>query len=106
MIKFGKRLSLMLLLVVSSTAWSELVIRVTQGNDQPTIIAVSPIALNGIAVKQDIAAIVEADLQRSGLFRATPRRDMLAFPSRSNDVYYRDWRMLGTEYLVVGLCVR
>ncbi len=102
MIKFGKRLSLMLLLVVSSTAWSELVIRVTQGNDQPTIIAVSPIALNGIAVKQDIAAIVEADLQRSGLFRATPRRDMLAFPSRSNDVYYRDWRMLGTEYLVVG----
>ncbi|MDB2533819.1 Tol-Pal system beta propeller repeat protein TolB [Porticoccaceae bacterium] len=95
-------MSLLLLLVVSSTAWSELVIRVTQGNDKPTIVAVSPIALNGIAVKQDIAAIVEADLERSGLFRATPRRDMLAFPSRSSEVYYRDWRMLGTEYLVVG----
>ena len=102
MLKLGKRLSLLLLLVVSSTAWSELVIRVTQGNDKPTIVAVSPIALNGIAVKEDIAAIVEADLQRSGLFRATPRRDMLAFPSRSSEVYYRDWRMLGTEYLVVG----
>ena len=102
MLKLGKRLSLLLLLVVSSTAWSELVIRVTQGNDKPTIVAVSPIALNGIAVKQDIAAIVEADLERSGLFRATPRRDMLAFPSRSSEVYYRDWRMLGTEYLVVG----
>lgn len=102
MLKLGKRLSLLLLLVVSSTAWSELIIRVTQGNDKPTIVAVSPIALNGIAVKQDIAAIVEADLERSGLFRATPRRDMLAFPSRSSDVYYRDWRMLGTEYLVVG----
>ena len=102
MLKLGKRLSLLLLLVVSGTAWSELVIRVTQGNDKPTIVAVSPIALNGIAVKQDIAAIVEADLERSGLFRATPRRDMLAFPSRSSEVYYRDWRMLGTEYLVVG----
>ena len=102
MLKLGKRLSLLLLLVVSSTAWSELIIRVTQGNDKPTIVAVSPIALNGIAVKQDIAAIVEADLERSGLFRATPRRDMLAFPSRSSEVYYRDWRMLGTEYLVVG----
>jgi len=102
LLKLGKRLSLLLLLVVSSTAWSELVIRVTQGNDKPTIVAVSPIALNGIAVKQDIAAIVEADLERSGLFRATPRRDMLAFPSRSSEVYYRDWRMLGTEYLVVG----
>jgi TolB protein len=102
LLKPGKRLSLLLLLVVSSTAWSELIIRVTQGNDKPTIVAVSPIALNGIAVKEDIAAIVEADLQRSGLFRATPRRDMLAFPSRSSEVYYRDWRMLGTEYLVVG----
>ena len=102
MLKPGKRLSLLLLLVVSSTAWSELIIRVTQGNDKPTIVAVSPIALNGIAVKEDIAAIVEADLQRSGLFHATPRRDMLAFPSRSSEVYYRDWRMLGTEYLVVG----
>ena len=87
---------------LSSGAQSELVIRVTQGNDQPTIVAISPIALNGLAIKEDIGAIVEADLERSGLFRAIPRRDMLAFPSRSRDVYYRDWRMLGTEYLVVG----
>jgi TolB protein len=87
---------------LSSGAQSELVIRVTQGNDEPTIVAISPIALNGLAIKEDIGAIVEADLERSGLFRATPRRDMLAFPSRSRDVYYRDWRMLGTEYLVVG----
>ena len=77
-------------------------IRVTQGNDKPTVIAVSPIGLNGIRVKEDIGAIVEADLQRSGLFRATPRRDMLAFPSAAKDVYFRDWRILGTEYLVVG----
>lgn len=89
-------------LPLSGTVWAELVIRVTQGNDQPTIVAVSPIALNGLAISEDIGAIVEADLQRSGLFRSIPRRDMLAFPSRASDVYYRDWRMLGSEYLVVG----
>ncbi len=89
-------------LVISSSAWSELVIRVTQGNDQPTVIAVSPIELNGIRIQEDIGAIVEADLSRSGLFKITPRRDMLAFPSRAGDVYYRDWRVLGAEYLVVG----
>ena len=93
---------MLLLLVLSSSAWSELVIRVTQGNDKPTIVAVSPIALNGIQIKEDIGSIVEADLKRSGLFSAIPRRDMLAFPSIAKDVYYRDWRMLGTEYLVVG----
>ena len=77
-------------------------IRVTQGNDKPTIVAISPIALNGIQIKEDIGRIVEADLKRSGLFSAIPRRDMLAFPAFSKDVYYRDWRMLGAEYLVVG----
>ncbi|MGB2045734.1 MAG: Tol-Pal system beta propeller repeat protein TolB [Porticoccaceae bacterium] len=102
MIKFIKALLLLLLLTQSATAWSELVIRVTQGNDKPTVVAVSPIGLNGIRIKEDIGAIVEADLQRSGLFRATPRRDMLAFPSAAKDVYFRDWRILGTEYLVVG----
>ena len=91
-----------LLALSSSSAWSELVIRVTQGNDKPTTVAVSPIALNGLRIKEDIGAIVEADLQRSGLFRTTPRRDMLAFPSKASDVYFRDWRMLGSEYLVVG----
>ena len=50
-----------LFLALSSSAWSELVIRVTQGNDQPTIIAVAPIALNGIQIKEDIGSIVEAD---------------------------------------------
>lgn len=94
-----------LFLALSSSAWSELVIRVTQGNDQPTIIAVAPIALNGIQIKEDIGSIVEADLKRSGLFSAIPRRDMLAFPSVASDVYYRDWRMLGTEYLVVGAMI-
>ncbi len=102
MVKFSKAILLLLLLAQSVTAWSELVIRVTQGNDKPTVVAVSPIALNGIRIKEDIGAIVEADLQRSGLFRATPRRDMLAFPSAAKDVYFRDWRILGAEYLVVG----
>jgi TolB protein len=96
------RLLPILLMMAASAAWGELVIRVTQGNDKPTIIAIAPIAMNGIAVGQDIGSIVEADLQRSGLFRVTPRRDMLAFPSRAADVYYRDWRLLGSEYLVVG----
>ena len=99
-----RRLSLIILLLLplSGGTWAELVIRVTQGNDQPTIVAVSPIALNGLPIREDIGAIVEADLQRSGLFRSIPRRDMLAFPARASDVYYRDWRMLGSEYLVVG----
>ena len=97
-----KSVLLLVLLLASSSAWSELIIRVTQGNDKPTMIAVPPIALNGIQIDEDIGRIVEGDLKRSGLFAVIPRTDMLAFPSTPEDVYFRDWRILGIEYLVVG----
>jgi len=93
---------LLIALFMGSSAYGELVIRVTEGNDQPTIIALSPFDLKDIQIDEDIAAIVEADLRRSGLFELIPRQDMLAFPTKPSDVYYRDWRLLGVEYLVVG----
>ena len=102
MLSRKKSVLLLVLLLASSSAWSELIIRVTQGNDKPTMIAVPPIALNGIQIDEDIGRIVEGDLKRSGLFAAIPRTDMLAFPSTAEDVYFRDWRILGIEYLVVG----
>ena len=93
---------LLVALLIANSAYGELVIRVTEGNDQPTIIALSPFDLKGLKVDEDITDIVQSDLLRSGLFKLIPRSDMLAFPSNSSDVYYRDWRLLGAEYLVVG----
>ena len=90
------------LLSCSSFVRAELVIRVTEGNDKPTIIAVPPMVLKGQRVNQDISAIIASDLTRSGLFKTIPREDMLAFPERVSDVYFRDWRILGSEYLVIG----
>ena len=100
---FIKQYSLLLIaLLIANSAHAELVIRVTEGNDQPTVIALSPFDLNGLKVEGDITDIVESDLRRSGLFKLIPQKDMLAFPSQPTDVYFRDWRLLGTEYLVVG----
>jgi TolB protein len=89
-------------LLIANNAYSELVIRVTEGNDKPTVIAMSPFDLNGLKMNDNIADIVASDLRRSGLFKLIPQEDMLAFPSIPTDVYYRDWRLLGAEYLVVG----
>lgn len=96
----------LVLLALSGMAWGDLVIRVTQGNDSPTKIAIAPIANAGEALTEDIARIVEADLQRSGLFALTPRQDMLSYPTMVKDVYYRDWRLVGSEYLVIGNMTR
>ena len=98
-----KQFSILLMtLLIANNAYSELVIRVTEGNDKPTVIAMSPFDLNGLKMNDNIADIVASDLRRSGLFKLIPQEDMLAFPSTPTDVYFRDWRLLGAEYLVVG----
>ena len=80
-----------------------LTIEVTQGNDKVVRIAVSPFNWSGKNnISEDIAAIVDNDLQLSGLFTGLPRKDMLNFPSKTSEVIYRDRNILGTSYLVTG----
>jgi TolB protein len=90
-------------MVVSFGARAELVIEITQGVDDPTAIAVVPFAWQGAGLApEDIADVVQADLHRSGQFTPVPRTDMLGFPSTKGEVFYRDWRAIDTEYLLIG----
>ncbi len=101
--KQGLLISLSLLLLMwLSPAMAEFTIEITQGMDNPTRIAISPITQSGKALSEDVSNIVSADLERSGLFSSIPRQNMLSFPATLKDVYLRDWRILGAEYLVVG----
>ncbi|MFV8819911.1 Tol-Pal system beta propeller repeat protein TolB [Haliea sp. E17] len=103
-----KRLLLALVPVVLSLvtlgARAELAIEITQGIDNPTAIAVVPFAWQGegAASPEDIAAIVDSDLSRSGQFAPISRNDMLGRPSREQDIFYRDWRAISAEYLLIG----
>lgn len=99
-----KRLFITLaLLFASSALHAELVIEITSGVDNPTPIAIVPTAWNGShALPEDVTEIMTADLRRSGQFRPIPERDMLASPSKASEVYYRDWRILKAEYLVIS----
>ncbi len=88
---------------VALTARAELTIEVTQGVDNPTSIAIAPFAWQGSGtLPEDISTIVEANLSRSGQFQPISRQDMLSHPSAEADVYFRDWRILGAEFLVIG----
>ncbi len=92
-----------LIFIYSVSSRAELVIPIVQGVDNPTVIAVSPFAYNGAApLPEKVADIISADLYRSGQFKTIAASDMLSFPSRQQDVVYRDWRLLGSEYLVIG----
>ena len=89
--------------LVATTARAELTIEITQGSDDPTSIAVVPFAWQGNgAPPADIARIVDGDLARSGQFSPVSRIDMLGRPSTQADVFYRDWRAINAEYLLIG----
>jgi len=84
-------------------ARADLTIEITQGMDNPTAIAVVPFAWQGAGVApEDVAAVIESDLARSGQFAPLARTDMLGLPSTQAEVFYRDWRALETEYLLIG----
>ena len=91
-------------LLLSFSAWSQsLVIEITQGVDNPVPIAVVPFQWSGVnALNEDVAQVIDADLERSGQFKSLKRSLMLSFPYQKDDVYYRDWQYLATEYLVIG----
>jgi TolB protein len=87
----------------SLAARAELTIEITQGVDNPTSIAVVPFAWQGSgAAPEDIAWVVDGDLARSGQFSPVGRADMLGRPSSEAEVFYRDWRAIDSEYLVIG----
>ncbi|MFA5494274.1 MAG: Tol-Pal system beta propeller repeat protein TolB [Porticoccaceae bacterium] len=102
MVKYRLLLALTLLVGFALSARAELTIEITQGIDDPTVIAVSPIEAGSAVLPEDISEIVSADLRRSGLFTTIDRGNMLSFPRESSEVYYRDWRVLGAQYLVYG----
>lgn len=96
---------LMVFLGVLATmpARAELVIEITQGSREAIPVAIVPFAnRTGNALPEDIAKIVSDDLQRTGQFNPLDRGRMLSLPSSSTEVFFRDWRMLGQRYLLIG----
>src|SRR5690554_5687249 len=82
---------------------AELNIEITQGVDNPIPIAVVPFSWQGnSALSEDVAEIVAADLQQVGEFRALPPGNMLSMPDEASKVFFRDWRILAQDYLLVG----
>ncbi len=95
--------ALVLFMLVAGSARAELLIRITEGADAALPIAVVPFAESGAMPAGDkVSSIVQADLTMSGEFRPLDPSKMLSLPSQRSEVYFRDWRLLGQRYVLVG----
>lgn len=78
------------------------IVFVTKGIDNPTKIAVVPFDWAGGRLSENVGAIIGKDLEFSGQFEAISPTRMLSFPRSEAEVHYRDWKILGAEYLLLG----
>ncbi len=92
------------LLLVSGVGQAELIIDIVEGHEGAYPIAVVPFkwAGSGPPPVTDIDNIVEADLARSGRFKPLAEGDMIETPTRAADIRFATWRLLQTDYLLIG----
>lgn len=79
-------------------------IDIVGGNASALPIAIVPMPYQGAAAapETDVAAVIRADLERSGQFRTLPEASIVERPTRGSEIQYPTWRTLRQDYIVVG----
>lgn len=92
------------LLIYAASTQAVLNIEITRAADSAMPIAIVPFGWDTTQGQPpvDVAAVVAADLARSGQFKPLPVENMLERPSRGADIRFENWRIIGTDSLVVG----
>lgn len=100
---------ILLLCLVSLLPWAALHAQTLEidpikGNAAALPIVVVPFDYLGAtaAPDTDVAAVVRADLNRSGSFRTLADQDIVERPLRQSEVNFGTWRLLKQDYLLVG----
>ncbi|WP_081881709.1 Tol-Pal system beta propeller repeat protein TolB [Nitrosococcus oceani] len=97
-----KIIGMLALLVSSPSVFAVLTIEITGGTEAALPIALVPFQNEGSAPPENVAAVIAADLARSGRFAPLPEEDLISRPRNASDIQFQDWRRLGSEGLVIG----
>jgi TolB protein len=96
-------LKIILCCLIANSAFAELRIEVTKGVDNLVNVAVVPFDWRGRGrLPVDVSEVIGSDLRLSGRFYTLPTDEMLSLPNKGKEVFFRDWRLLKVEYLVIG----
>jgi TolB protein len=95
------------LLVCCLLAWpapvqAQLRLDITQGVRDAVPIAVVPFGGQAEGGPGEVAAVIASDLRLSGRFSPLERRDMVAQPTSGAAIRFEDWRLLRSDFIVVG----
>ena len=96
------------LLLCATTVRAALTIEITQGVEGALPIAVVPFGWSGNTgtAPVNVAAIISADLKRSGRFEPLADKDLVAHPTDAAQVQMHNWRMVNVDNLVIGKVIQ
>ena len=98
-----KKFLIIPLIIYSASFHSQLRIEIKGGIQDPVSIAIVPLKWNTDLSQRDyIHKVIKSDLESFGEFKVLPPENMLSLPTAKEEVFYKDWRMLGVDYLVIG----
>ena len=98
-----KKFLIIPLIIYSTNFHSQLRIEIKGGIQDPVSIAIVPLKWNTDLSQRDyIHKVIKSDLESFGEFKVLPPENMLSLPTAKDEVFYKDWRMLGVDYLVIG----
>jgi TolB protein len=103
--KLSIAISSIALLVFTGAAPAAIHITVTKGASNAQPIAVVPFGWTGQGGARpdtNVAAVVAADLARSGHFKSLPVADMLEKPVTPKEITFSNWRAVGVDDVVIG----
>ncbi len=90
------------LLLAAAPSQAQLRLDITQGVRDAVPIAIVPFGGQAEGAATDVAAVIANDLQMSGRFAPLERRDLVARPTRGEEIRFEDWRLLRSDFIVVG----
>lgn len=93
--------SLLMLLLLSAPARAALDIDIVGGAANQIPVAIVPFAGEN-AQPQSLSAVINADLQRTGLFRLIDSAGIAPLPSEPQEVRYPDWKGRGADAMAIG----
>ena len=90
-----------LLLIYSNFIFSELILEITKGTEDPYRVAILPFQ-GDKKLSTEIENIINNNLKRSGEFNVFQSSELLSVPNNQENIVFNDFKILNIDYLVMG----
>tara|TARA_B100001079_G_scaffold270720_1_gene285823 strand:- start:561 stop:1805 length:1245 start_codon:yes stop_codon:yes gene_type:complete len=90
-----------LLLIFSNFIFSELILEITKGTEDPYRVAILPFQ-GDKKLSTEIENIIINNLKRSGEFNVFQSSELLSVPNNQENIIFNDFKILNIDYLVMG----